>query len=226
MSVPDVHYHDIIDALDQELQACDRFLSGLTETDWSAETKLVPLTGAAPWTVRILAHHIDFAMNLALELIASPQDTQIARDYASFWIFDRSAVGPAIYQLMIDLAGEIPAADVHAHFQQTSKTLVAAAGNTPEDLVGPAFFGPMTQRDMTATRVLEALVHGLDLADAVGQAPYATEQATAITAATMDEILARSAVPGRPADLHDDLTFIRVAAGRQEHSDPRFPLGL
>jgi Mycothiol maleylpyruvate isomerase N-terminal domain len=226
MSVLDLSYHDIVDALDEELQACDRFLSGLTEREWSAETKLVPLSGGTPWTVRILAHHIDFAMNLALELIASPQETQIARDYASFWIFDRSTVGPTIYQLMIDLAGDSPAADVHAHFQQTSKSLVAAAGQTPEDLVGPAFFGPMTQRDMTITRVLEALVHGTDLADAVGQAPYATERAIAITAATLDEILARAAVPGRPADLQDDLTFIRVASGRQEHPDPRFPIGL
>src|SRR5437870_848703 len=226
MSVPDLDYHDIVDALEEELQACDRFLSGLTEADWSGETKLVPLTGAAPWTVRILAYHIDFAMNLARELIANPQDTQIARDYVSFWIFDRSTVGPTVYQLMVDQAGDTPATDVHAHFQQTAKALVAAAGNTSEELVGPAFFGPMKQRDMILTRVLEAVVHGLDLAEAVGGAPYATEAATAITAATMDELLTRCAVPGRPADLPDALTFIRVAAGRQEHPDPRFPLGL
>jgi hypothetical protein len=226
MSVPDIDYHDIVDALEEELNACDKVLSGLTETDWSAETKLVPLTDATPWTVRVLAYHIDFAMNLASELIANPQETQIARDYGSFYIFDRSTVGPAVYQYMVDLAGETPATDVHAHLRYTSKALVAAAGNTPEHLVGPAYFGPMKLRDMIVTRVVEAVVHGLDLADALGRAPHATDRATAITAATMDELLTRSAYPGRPADLQDDLTFVRVAAGRQEHPDPRFPLGL
>jgi len=31
-------------------------------------------------------------------------------------------------------------------------------------------------------------------------------------------------VAGRPADLGDDLTFIRAASGRGEHPDPRLPL--
>jgi len=226
MSVPDLRYHDIIDALEEELHACDRVLSGLTDTDWSAETKLVPLTGATPWTVRTLAYHIDFAMNLALQLIASPQDTQVARDYASFYIFDRSTVGPTVYQLMVDLAGDTSAKDINAHLEQTTKTLVAAAGNTSEDVVGPAFFGPMRLRDMMATRVVEAVVHGLDVADALGRPPHATEAGMAIAAATMDELLTRCAVPGRPADLADDVTFLRVATGRRDHPDPRFPLGL
>ena len=226
MSVPELRYHDIVDALEEELAASDRILSGLSGRDWSAKTKLIPLTGADPWTVRTLAFHIDFAMNLALELIAKADDTQVARDYASFYIFDRSTVGPTVYQLMVDLAGDIPAEDVNAHLRHTTKTLVAAAGNTSEDLVGPAFFGPMKLGDMMATRVVEAVVHGLDIADALGRSPHATARATAITAATMDELLARSAVAGRPADLHDDLTFVRVATGRQEHPDPRFPLGL
>ena len=226
MSVPDLNYQDIVDALEEELQACDRVLSGLTEAEWSAETKLTPLTDAPRWTVRVLAFHIDFAMNLALELIGNPQDTQIARDYGSFYIFDRSTVGPAVYQYMVELAGDTAATDIHAHLQQTSMALVAGAANTSEDVVGPAYFGPMKLRDMIITRVVETVVHGLDLADALGRPPYSTPRATAIAAATMDELLTRAAFPGRPADLHDDLAFVRAAAGRQEHPDPRFPLGL
>ena len=41
----------------------------------------------------------------------------------------------------------------------------------------------------------------------------------------LDEVLARRAVPGRPADLEgDDLGFIRAAAGRGEYPDPRLPV--
>ena len=45
-----------------------------------------------------------------------------------------------------------------------------------------------------------------------------------MTASIIDELLARRTVGGRPADLGDDLAFIRAASGRGEHSDPRFPL--
>jgi hypothetical protein len=46
-----------------------------------------------------------------------------------------------------------------------------------------------------------------------------------LVAEVLDEVLARRAVPGRPADLEgDDLAFIRAAAGRGDHPDPRLPV--
>jgi hypothetical protein len=45
-----------------------------------------------------------------------------------------------------------------------------------------------------------------------------------MAAEVLDEVLARRAVPGRPADLEgDDLAFVR-AAGRGKHPDPRLPV--
>jgi hypothetical protein len=50
-------------------------------------------------------------------------------------------------------------------------------------------------------------------------------KATPMVAELLDEIVARMSVPGRPADLvDDDLAFIRAAAGRGDHSDPRLPV--
>jgi len=46
----------------------------------------------------------------------------------------------------------------------------------------------------------------------------------AITASILDELLARRTVAGRPADLGDDLAWIRAASGRVAHIDPRLPL--
>ena len=45
-----------------------------------------------------------------------------------------------------------------------------------------------------------------------------------MTAALFDELLARRTVPGRPADLTEDLAWVRAASGRAPHSDPRLPL--
>jgi hypothetical protein len=48
---------------------------------------------------------------------------------------------------------------------------------------------------------------------------------TTMAAEVLDEVLARRAVPGRPPDLEgDDLAFIRAAAGRGDHPDPRLPV--
>ena len=75
-----------------------------------------------------------------------------------------------------------------------------------------------------ATRLVETQVHGMDLTDALG-APALRMPPTTMAAEVLDEVLARRAVPGRPADLEgDDLAFIRAAAGRGEHPDPRLPV--
>ena len=52
----------------------------------------------------------------------------------------------------------------------------------------------------------------------------ATDDGIAITAAILDELLARRTVAGRPRDLADDLQWVRAASGRSEHPDPRLPL--
>jgi hypothetical protein len=75
------------------------------------------------------------------------------------------------------------------------------------------------------TRVVEGVVHGLDLTDAMGWEPSATAAGIAMTAEILDELLARRTVAGRPSDLADDLTWIRAASGRGlDHPDPRLPL--
>ena len=79
-------------------------------------------------------------------------------------------------------------------------------------------------RDVVKRYGDEDVVHGIDLTNAVEREPVATAAGTAVTAAIIDELLARRTVAGRPSDLTDDLAFIRAASGRAEHGDPRFPL--
>jgi hypothetical protein len=58
-----------------------------------------------------------------------------------------------------------------------------------------------------------------------GREPMATPEGVAVTAAILDELLARKTVAGRPADLADDLAWVRAASGRGPgHPDPRLPL--
>jgi hypothetical protein len=45
-----------------------------------------------------------------------------------------------------------------------------------------------------------------------------------VTAAILDDLLARRTIPGRPAELSDDLDWILAASGRAEPGDNRLPL--
>jgi hypothetical protein len=83
----------------------------------------------------------------------------------------------------------------------------------------------MRLEEFMATRLVEVQVHGMDLTDAVGAPPLSMPRVTTMAAEVLDEVLARRAMPGRPADLEgDDLGFIRAAAGRGDHPDPRLPV--
>jgi hypothetical protein len=90
--------------------------------------------------------------------------------------------------------------------------------------VGPGYYALMRLGEFVPSRVVEAVVHGLDLTDVLGAAPIATAEGVALTAAILDELLARRTVAGRPADLADDMAWVRAASGRSPHDDPRLPL--
>jgi len=104
------------------------------------------------------------------------------------------------------------------------KTVEGARSLAP-DTVGPGYYALMRLDEFVASRVVEAVVHGLDLTDALERDPMATREGVALTAPILDELLARKTVPGRPAGLEDDLAWVRAASGRGPgHPDPRLPL--
>jgi uncharacterized protein (TIGR03083 family) len=222
-------YDEMVDALAEEgLPALQDKLLALTPDEWARPTLLQPPEpGTPPWTVLQLAAHFDVFMGLTMDLVAEPQSAQPVVDRASFYISvsDRSKVSPVIYQYIVDHAqGHTPATIVD-QVGETFDQALQAIRTTPPDTIGPGFFGPMRLDEFVATRLVETQVHGMDLTDALGVAPLQMPATTTMAAEVLDEVLARRAVPGRPADLEgDDLAFIRAAAGRGEHPDPRLPV--
>jgi hypothetical protein len=124
--------------------------------------------------------------------------------------------------------GKSPGQMVGVLAETFARTIDEARAASP-DVVGEFEFDDgdevlMRLGEFVPSRMVEAVVHGLDLTDALGQDPVATPQGVAMTAAIFDELLARRAVPGRPADLAEDMAWVRAASGRAAHSDPRLPL--
>jgi len=185
----------------------------------------VPLDPDKPhWTVFELAGHFDISIGLTRMLIADLQEGQPGRDRVSFFIFPRSEVAPVVYDYAFTMVEGKTPADMPAVLHETFSKTIAEARVTPPEAIGPGYYALMQLGEFVPSRVVEAVVHGLDLTDALGRDPIATTDGVSITAAILDELLARRTVAGRPSDLSDDLAWIRAASGRGDHPDPRLPV--
>jgi hypothetical protein len=220
-------YEEATDTLGRELRNIETAFAGLTDDEWKLPTKLVPLDPTQPhWTVFELAGHFDISIGLTRMLIADPSPGgQTGRDRVSFFIFPRVEVAPVVYDYAYTMVEGKTPADMPGVLHETFTKTIEESRANPPTLIGSGYYALMELGEFVPSRVVEAIVHGLDLTDALGRGPIGTPEGIWITAEILDELLARRTVPGRPADLvGDDLAFIRAASGRSEHPDPRFPL--
>lgn len=222
-----VGYRESVDILEAELAVVLDGFSRLAPEEWSLSTRLEPLDPSLPhWTVFELAGHFDISIGLTRMLIADPSpDGQPGRDRVSFFIFPRIEVAPVVYGYAYTMVeGKAPSDMVGVLGETFGKTVEESRASAP-DTIGSGYYALMRLDEFIPTRVVEAVVHGLDLTDAIGADPAATPAGIALTAEILDELLARKTVAGRPADLADDLKWIRAASGRGlDHPDPRLPL--
>jgi Mycothiol maleylpyruvate isomerase N-terminal domain len=218
-------YDDAVHTLETELRGVEQTFRGLTEEQWRAPTLLQPLDQTLRrWDVFELAGHFDISIGLTRMLMADPQPGQVGRDRVSFFIFPRSEVAPVVYDYAFKMVeGKTPQQMPDVLHETFSKTIQEARA-MPPDTIGPGYYALMRLDEFVPSRVLEAVVHGMDLTDAIGAESIATRDGIAVTAAILDELLARRTVAGRPPDLADDVAWIRAASGRAEHADPRLPL--
>jgi hypothetical protein len=219
-----------VQRLEAELVRVEQAFRGLAGSDWRRPTLLEPPGDMLPpWTIFELAGHLDIAIGVTRMLIASQQDGQVGRDRVSFFIFPRSQVAPVFYDYAYTtVEGKAPGQMADVLAETFTRTIAEARAASP-DVVGRFEFDDgdevlMRLGEFVPSRMVEAVVHCLDLTDALGHDPVVTPEGVAMTAAIFDELLARMTVPGRPAGLTDDLAWVRAASGRTAHSDPRLPL--
>ena len=219
-----------VQLLEAELARVGQAFRGLASSDWHRPTQLQPPSDTLPpWTIFELAGHLDIAIGVTRMLIASQQDGQVGRDRVSFFIFPRVQVAPVFYDYAYTMVEGKPAGQMADVLAETFTRTIAEARAASPELVGRFEFDDgdevlMRLGEFVSSRMVEAVVHGLDLTDALGQDPIATPEGVAMTAAIFDELLARLTVPGRPADLTGDMAWVRAASGRAPHPDPRLPL--
>jgi mycothiol maleylpyruvate isomerase-like protein len=220
-----ISYEQALDTLERELEGVSDTFAGLSDEEWRRETLLEPYESERPrWTVFELAGHMDISIGLTRMLIASQQDGQPGRDQISFFIFPRSEVAPGVYDYAYTMVEGKTPADMPSVLAETFGKSISESRALPPQTVGSGYYALMRLDEFVTSRVVEAVVHGIDLTDATERDCIATPEGIAVTASILDELLARRTVAGRPADLSDDLTWIRAASGRAAHPDLRLPL--
>jgi len=211
--------------LADELNRVEEVFRQLTPEEWARPTRLVPVDAALPhWTVFELAGHFDIAIGLTRMLIEGRGDGRPARDRTSFFINPRSETGPVVYEYAYTMVQGKTPEQMPAILAETFAKTIEECRSVAADTVGPGYFAPMRIDEFAASRIVEAVVHGLDLTQALGRDPVASAEGIATTAAILDDLLSRRTVGQRPPDLADDLAWVLAASGRADHQDNRLPL--
>jgi hypothetical protein len=218
-------YEATISILDAELAVVASTFAGLSAADWQRPTRLMPVDpDLTPWTILELAGHFDISIGLTRMLVDGRDTSRPGRDRTSFFINPRSETAPVVYNYAYTMVDGKAPADMPHVLAETFAQALAGARAVPADTVGPGYFAPMRVDEFVASRIVEAVVHGIDLAQALGTETFATPEGIAVTAAILDDLLARRTTGARPAEFADDLDWILAASGRASTTDVRLPL--
>lgn len=198
---------DVLEALAAECRLISDTVLQLDEAAFARPTR------CSAWNVKeLLAHLYRDIEQVAVMTNEPPPEGGAEADGASYWgLYDPVSDGRSI----ADRAKMRAAAHRTGHelariWDWMWPKALADAAAQPEGRV-IATWGPrMLLREFLRTRVIEAAVHGLDLADALGREPWITAEASRIVRDVLEIRF------GQPApDRWDDLAFIEAGTGRR-----------
>ena len=197
---------DVLDVLRDETDALAAATNSLDEDEFDTPT------GCEPWTVKELLAHLLVACQRVPGMLDGPAPDRAevsARAYFSGdklgGTFDAERIATAQQDAAIFGSGRDLVAAVLSAVEET----VSRAAAEPEDrLVFTRWGEPMELHEYLKTRVFELVVHGIDLAMALGLPAWTTPPAAAVTI----DVLCDGGP--RPDVGWDDVTFIAKATGR------------
>lgn len=196
-----------LDALAREAASVGRFLSQLADDAWARPTR------CAPMTILDLAAHTRRAWARLDDLLAAgPVDMEAEKDAATYFR------APAGVDRRAASAGVVERAQADAAAYGTGSALlvswadldaVLARARTAPDVVYPGIFGAIRLDEFIRTRIVELVIHHMDLRDALGLAPEPDPEALAAAADVLRQMLGTDLRPEV-----DDVRFCLIGTGR------------
>jgi len=205
----------VLEALAAETERVAGVMAGVSENDFDRPTR------CRPWSVRDILAHLLVASNRLPTMLAPPQPLEANVSAAGYYRSDRR-FGRDATRARIAAATDDAAAFASGHTLARAldgactEMLALARAEPPERLVRTRWQDAMSLSDFLVTRVAELGIHGLDLADGLGCAPWLTKSAADVIEVLL---LGDTRIDSVPGLEWDQLTLIGAATGRRPVSD-------
>lgn len=206
MSFPEV------DAFAEECAATNATLAAVPHDAW-----LRP--GLGSWTVAELVTHLVRGVTRITAYLPESAAQAPEFDRVSYFSFDADAEAAGVAQRAVEEAAGVDPTTLPGRFNLGWLASVAAASDHGPEQLLPTFRGTMRLDEYVATRVLEVVVHHLDVRTALDLPPASTPAASRMTMNILEGLLGES----RPRAM-GRTRFILAATGRLQVDDPRFPV--
>lgn len=182
----------------------------------------VPVPTRLPrWNVGQLLAHLTRGVTRITTYLLAPEPPDPQLDWLDYWRAVRDLDPETIAERSIAEARETGPDELAQRWRDGWREAATEAADSGAHRVLQPPFGPMRLDHYLTTRLVEVVVHGLDLRHALELEEVATPQGVAVVGAVLDALLG---VP-RPVDLErDDLAFVLAATGRAPHGDPDLPV--
>ena len=202
-----------MEAFTAEARAVERTIERIGDEDWTRP-------GLGEWTVAELVAHLVRAADRITAYVEQPVEGNApVCDRVSYFDFDHTSAAADVADRSRQDAARIGTRALASSFADAWWSTLQVVEGMPPDRLIATFRGPMALGEYAATRVLELVVHHLDLCRALGIRAATTPEALAMTASILAELLDGD----RPETL-DDASFVLAATGRDAHPDPRLPV--
>lgn len=201
-----------LEAFVEECAAVEQTLAAVDSQDWAR-----PALGS--WNLAELGAHLIRGVTRITAYLLEPVTGPAEVDRITYFQFDTEAAAAGVAQRAVDEAAEVDPTTMPGRFAAGWVASAAAARDHGPDQLLTAFRGAMRLDEYVATRVLEVVVHHLDVRAALDLPPASTPAGSRLTMSILEALLGES----RPRNMGRS-RFILAATGRLAVDDPRFPL--
>ena len=197
---------DILFVLAAECARVSDVLGALRDDDFTRPTR------CPPWDVKQLGAHLWNALDRLRTSLAEPSPSEPTADAVTYWrSYDPVADASSVAARSVEVAARFAdGAELAGSFDAQWRICVEAARGTDPGRLVRTRVADLRLDEFAATRVLEAAVHGLDLAEALGCDPWITPAAAEVTTVILCSLLGAD----RPSGW-DDVAFIEIGTGRR-----------
>lgn len=199
-----------MDAFAREAERVEHTLRNVGTHDWARP-------GLGEWNLAELVFHLTRQADLLAAYLDRPLSAETAAVDRYAYLRGAAAMAGDVAARAREGAAQADPTTLPERFAAASRRSVASV--TAADALIETIMGPMRTDEFAATRVVELVVHHMDVRRALDLPPDADPLAAQLAAGVLEGMLDGA----RPRNL-GRTRFILAATGRTPYDDPRFPV--